>query len=112
MKFKDLDKEVKEILGEEIEDDEHDKEQVLMSDQKKDIINEEDDDDLFGGILDNVPDDSTTSSASNVSPTIIRDMLPKKFTGRLPKVQLEEFCRKKDDKAKISFGEERSGSLY
>ncbi|EXX76142.1 P-loop containing nucleoside triphosphate hydrolase protein [Rhizophagus irregularis] len=123
MKDKDLEKEVKEILGDEIEDGKEqdktiqiDENKQLEGDQKKDImekINDDDDDDLFGGLLDNVPDDSTTSSESNVSSTIImREMIPKTFTGKLPKDQLKEFCRKKDDKVKISFDVDRGGSHY
>ncbi|GET01755.1 P-loop containing nucleoside triphosphate hydrolase protein [Rhizophagus clarus] len=117
MKYKDLDKEVKEILGDEIEDvKEQDKTEIdegkqVEGDQKKGI-NDDDDDDLFGGLLDNVPDDSTASE-SNISSTIImRDMIPKTFTGKLPKDQLKEFCRKKDDKVQISFNKICDGNLY
>lgn len=124
MKYKDLEKEVKEIIGDEIEDGKEqdktiqiDESKQVEGDQKKDImekINDDDDDDgLFGGLLDNVPDDLTTSSESNVSSTIImKEMIPKTFTGKLPKDQLNEFCRKKDGKVKISFDEDRGGNLY
>jgi ATP-dependent RNA helicase DHX29 len=117
MKYKDLDKEVKEILGDEIEDGKEQNKTIQVDeegDQKKDIMEKiNDDDDLFGGLLDNVPDDSTTSIESNVPPTIImRDMIPKTFTGKLPKDQLKEFCRKKDDKVKISFNEVCGGNFY
>ncbi|RIA92801.1 P-loop containing nucleoside triphosphate hydrolase protein [Glomus cerebriforme] len=39
-------------------------------------------------------------------------MLPRSFTGRLPKDQLLEFCRKEDSKAKIRFDVDRGGNLY
>jgi ATP-dependent RNA helicase DHX29 len=105
IKFKNLDKEVKEILNDEIEKDEHNREQHKA-------IQIDDDENLFGGLLDNIPGDSFTSSTSNhVSTTIIKDMsFPKATTGRLPKDQLQEFCRKKDDKVTISFVKDETSS--
>jgi len=118
IKFKDLDKEAKEILGDENEEAENIKEQDYdgkreTNDREKGIMEErsdEDDGNLFGGLLDNIPEGSVISGASHSS-LIIREMpLSKTFTGRLPKDYLQEFCRKIDDQVKISFVRDQASS--
>ncbi|CAG8519373.1 1074_t:CDS:10 [Funneliformis mosseae] len=117
IKFKDLDEEAKEILNDDIEKDKNIKERdynedkMEAKDQEKITMIERsdgEDEDLFGGLLDNVPDNSVTSNTSHTSLTIREISLPNKYTGRLPKDYLQEFCLSKDSQVKISFVKDKT----
>ncbi|RHZ54344.1 hypothetical protein Glove_428g91 [Diversispora epigaea] len=111
-----------------LDSDDEEEEEIEKKEDKDDIddhenflgfsIKDEEDGDLFGGLLDipiSTSDDNNnvnsmeveTTDTTNSTSCALRDMpVPPSWTGQLPKDMLQEFCRKIDSKALVTFSKE------